>query len=198
MRAKFIYEAIGDILKPKSKEEIQQALKKLSPRKQLSYRNVPGVNLSPEDIKKLKGEIEIEVRSYKEKIKQFAEQNGYEFGINKNKTPYISIPTHQELIQSYDQLSWPTLVLEINYTFTYTDQDMEISLRKIWYGQEPVHTDYWEIYPNEAKFEKFREDLKTGIFPMKNLKQNLMGRFKTIEEALERAKLNIQKELRKQ
>ena len=160
MRAKFIYETLGDVFKPKSKEEIQQALKKLSPRKQLSYRNISGINLSPEDIKKLKGEIEVEVGSNEEKIKQFAEENGYEFGINKNKTPYISIPVHQELIQSYDQSHWPTLVLEINYTFTYTEQDFEISLRKIWYGQTPDPRDYWKIYPNEAKFEKFRKDLK--------------------------------------
>jgi hypothetical protein len=130
------------------------------------------------------------------KIETFAKENNFKFGINKNQTPYVSIPINYKMIKSYDQLQWPTLVNEIRYTFTYTNWSAPISLRKIWYGYEPKSIDYWGVYPNEKKFKKMFKEMPSD-FKIKNLKQSLMGRFNSVEDIFDRILSNIKKESQK-
>ena len=140
-------------------------------------------------------------------IKKFAKKNGWEYGMNKNNTPFISIEASYPMMLAYDQYAWPVIVKKINYTFTYTDQDNPISLRKIWYGYESPEggsgsnkflISKWaekeELQKNQANFAKFAE--KQNL-PIKNLKQSLMGRFSNIENALNRIQQSVAKELKK-
>lgn len=150
------------------------------------------------------------------KIEAFAKENGYEFGMNKNKTPYISLRVYYPMVLSYDQLRWAAIVKEIRYTFTYTNWETPISLRKVWYGLDSndtvknwYETDPWYLQSFTAiqgwktieqqieAFSKYVEDNPNKL-NSKPLKQNLMGRFRDIETALKRVKLNIEKEKSKQ
>jgi hypothetical protein len=153
------------------------------------------------------------------KIQAFAKEKGYEFGINKNKTPYISLTVYYPMIMSYDQLKWPAIVEEIRYTFTYTNWEDPISLRKVWYGMDSNDTvkNWYEMDPKnkghyvqgyrigygKTKDEQLKAFLKyvdsnPDKLNSKSLKQNLMGRFPDIETALERVMLNMEKEKHKQ
>jgi len=151
------------------------------------------------------------------KIKEFAEKNNFEFGLNKNGTPFVSIPISYKMIKSYDKLQWPTMVTSVNYTFTYTQWDTPISLRKVWYGYESNPSDYWDGPWNKAfakrgictdkdreeyyemKFKKLEKDMKAAPekFKIKNLKQALMGRFDSLDKAFKRILSSSQKELKK-
>ena len=169
------------------------------------------------------------------KIKEFAKENGYEFGTqDKTNTPYISVPVKYDMRVEIFPAFWSTLVRELRYTFTYPPGwDGQISLRKVWYGYKG-ETEYFgdEVYKfsefkyvikelqkefnvNEAikhlkgrseeeikqAMQKYINNLsrdeKIQLLNHTNLKQSLMGRFNTIEEALKRVKISIKKEQRK-
>ena len=135
-----------------------------------------------------------------ELMKKFAEDNGFEFGFNKNKTPYISVPVNYFEFLRYYPRTWPVLVKKIHYTVTYVESGWENkhSLRKIWYGYESDPIDFDRHYfDKEQMMQAFQRQLKTQKLPMKNLKQNLMGRFSNGHDIIERIKLNVKKELKK-
>jgi hypothetical protein len=133
-----------------------------------------------------------------ELMKKFAEDNGFEFGFNKNKTPYISVPVDYFDFLSYYPRTWPVLVKKIHYTVTYVeDWENKYSLRKIWYGYESSPYGFYKYYDKEKMLNAFQRQLKTQKFPLKNLKQNLMGRYSNGHDIIERIKLNVKKELRK-
>ena len=142
-----------------------------------------------------------------EKIKAFAKENGWEFGLNKNKTAFISMEVSYPMLLAYDQFMWPVIVEELNYTFTYTNWDTPISVRKVWYGEQGAEAgsgrDKFLMYKStsekevEKMYSRFAKFAKDNNLPIKNLKQVLLGRFKTIEEALAKVKSNSAKELKK-
>jgi hypothetical protein len=108
------------------------------------------------------------------KLKKFAEDNGYRYGVTKRGTAFISIPVDYEENLGYNypkgyQYDW---IKDMEYTITYpTDEgwsDTPISLRKRWMNREG-----------------------------KNVKQALIDRFATVEEAIDRIKKQIPGELKK-
>jgi len=192
MKAKKVYE---NIFQPKSPEDIRTEFNKLNPKAKLKLIPQSSLEISSSEINKINQDFKDLANSNLEKIKGFARTNHYEFGFNKNKNPFISIPVDYEIWQSYDRLVWPAEVEDVKYAFTYTDWGKGISLRKTWYGTEsPNAREYWRM-SEEQMLAKFRSEKDN--FKYKNLKQSLLGRFETIEEALSRTSLNIKKELRK-
>lgn len=159
------------------------------------------------------------------KIKDYAKKNNLNFGLNKNGTPYLSMDVYHKIVKSYDQHKWPALVIKIAYTFTYTDWDTPISLRKIWYGYEAntemdlaIFLKQIEILKKltnegikhlrgrtDEEIEELALEAMKNLTPQqrknlskpKNLKQSLMGRYETIEEALAKVSLNYPKDKRK-
>jgi len=108
------------------------------------------------------------------KLKKFAEDNGWTYGLSKKGTPFISILVDYEENLGYKypkgyQYDW---IQSMEYTITYPDDegwsDTPISLRKRWMNREG-----------------------------KNVKQALIDRFATIEEAMSRIKKQIPSELAK-
>lgn len=160
-----------------------------------------------------------------DKIKDYAEKNNLDFSVNRIGTPSLLMDVYHKIVKRYDQRSWPALVIAIKYTFTFTDQHKPISLRKIWYGYEADTEMDLAIFVKQIEILKklTNEGIKhlTGRDPKeieelatealkkmtpqqrkhfsepKNLKQSLMGRYATIEEALDRVSVNYPKDRRK-
>lgn len=143
----------------------------------------------------------MEIKSDVAKIKQFAKENGFEYGVNKNGTHTISIPVNYGYFDGYDQFQTACYIQKVSYSFTYTNWDEPISLRKTMYGYRACRS-ISKHQGNEFETNLMRDfirKIKAGICTNKvvNIKQNLMKRYKTIEEALHHAKLNSIKELKK-
>ena len=129
-------------------------------------------------------------------MRKFCEENGYEFGINQNHTPYVSIDVYY-----FSDLLY-ALVKNIKYTII--DYPNGKSLSKIWYGVEPNPKDFGKDFYqkfrniNELSYEeKIAEFKKFKDLPTKRLNHNVIGTFSGIEGALKRIQINIKKELKK-
>jgi len=98
------------------------------------------------------------------KLKKFADDNGFFYGLSKNGTPYVSFPVDYEENLGYEygvgyKYAW---IKSMEYTITYPkgwEDETPISLRKRWLNDSG-----------------------------KSVKQALIDRFPNIEEAMARIK----------
>jgi hypothetical protein len=136
-----------------------------------------------------------------EKLKKF-KCDGCTVGVNKKGTPVIILKLDPGYLKlgKYDQAGWPNHVYSVEYTLTIIpDRDDHISVRKYWKGisGRTGHFDHHYFELVSPGGEKIIEDFYENS---KNNKKDqlidavLLGRFKTSSEALERIRLNIEKE----
>lgn len=133
-----------------------------------------------------------------EKLKRFAEENDLDFKMTSKGSPSVSVSLKEPkyVFKGYDQYGVPNLAMRISYGITYTDREIyPVSLRKSFYGL----VGDWDT-TRERKYGMHVTDVDRLLFLLdpkeKVINQTLMGRFSTVEEALDRIKLNVKKELK--
>ena len=128
------------------------------------------------------------------KIKSFAKINNLELKQKKNQPAILHLPKSFFIIREYgNALKKPVSGTEITYMIQYTTGLYPIWVKKNWIGYESSVA----INENAPKSQllyraEIEIQIEKGLEP-KGVKQAELGKFNTIEDALERISIDIDK-----
>jgi hypothetical protein len=131
-------------------------------------------------------------------LQKYADEHGYDFQIvpiRKQESPIIFVDCEPFFeVLTGNQGGAAVYVYKYKFTITYMPHQAPniYSLRKEWVGypfnfsrkEADEITDMWRKYPNrrenyeELKLKKLKENIKSGNVKERDVKQNLMGRFR--------------------
>jgi hypothetical protein len=122
-------------------------------------------------------------------------------GVNTKGTPIIIVKLDPGYLKlgKYDQAGWLNHVYSVEYTLTVIpEREDYVSVRKYWKGI-CGKTDHFASYYYQLSQKDVKEFYKSTLNERKDrlIDAVLLGRFKTVTEALNRIKLNIEKERKK-
>ena len=122
-------------------------------------------------------------------------------GVNTKGTPIVIVKLDPGYLKlgKYDQAGWLNHVYSIEYTLTVIpEREDYVSVRKYWKGISG-RTGHFDHYYYQLSQKEVKEFYKNSVNDKKNklIDAVLLGRFKTVTEALNRIKLNIEKEKKK-